>query len=270
VGADVLHSVSASGVLFVTLNDPARRNALNEIMLRALEAELDRAERDETIRAFVLRGAGGVFCAGGDFASFKALIATRETEGSADPIGRNNRSFGALLVRLLNLPVPTIAVVAGAAVGGGTGLAATCDVVLAHSAATFATPETSLGFAPAQIAPFIASRIGRQRAARFLCEARRIDAQEALAIGLADAVADDIDTALLSQLERLGRSEPAAVRATKRILAHGGPREAQLDFAAACFAHGLRSNATEGIAAFAAKRAPAWFRSLEALPEMPR
>ena len=266
----MLHSVSAAGILFVTLNDPAHRNALNEAMLRALEAELTRVEQDETVRAFVLRGAGGVFCAGGDFAAFKAMMGTTLLGGEFDPIARNNRTFGALLVRLADLPVPTIAAVAGGAAGGGCGLAAACDVVLAHTAALFATPETSLGIPPAQIAPFIAARIGRPRAARMLCEGQRVKAQDALAIGLVDVVAEDLDAALLEQLRRLDRAEPAAVRSTKRILAHPGPRDAQLDFAATRFARSLRNTAAEGIEAFTTKRVPAWTRSLDALPEMPR
>jgi isohexenylglutaconyl-CoA hydratase len=270
VPADVLHAVTAAGIVFVTLNDPARRNALNERMVDALEEQLAHAEDDKSVRAFVLRGAGGVFCAGGDFASFQALLATPAAAGAPDPIAHNNRGFGRLLTRLADLPVPTIAVVAGAAAGGGTGLAAACDIVLAHTSATFATPETTLGFPPAQIAPFVAARIGRQRAARLLCEGRRLDAQEAVASGLADRVVDDADLALLEQLKRLDRTEPAAVRATKRILNFSGPHDAQLDFAAERFAQGLRGNAAEGIAAFAAKRPPAWMQTLDALPEMPR
>lgn len=265
----MLHTVTASGVLFVTLNQPERRNALTEAMLGALETQLARAERDEALRAFVLRGAGGNFCAGGDFASFKALLAAPARESKPDPVARNNRAFGALLVRLAQLPLPTIAAVSGAAAGGGTGLAATCDLVLAHSSATFATPETTLGFAPAQVAPFIADRIGRRAAARLLCAGRRLSAAEALAVGLADAVVDDLRAALLDELGRLERAEPAALRATKRILAHGGARATQLDFAADAFARGLRSNAEEGLAAFTARRAPVWRQALEALPEMP-
>jgi isohexenylglutaconyl-CoA hydratase len=265
-----LHTVTAAGVLFVTLNDPARRNALNESMLSALEAQIALAEQDDTIRVFVLRGAGGVFCAGGDFGTFKELMGTRAVESSVDPIARNNRAFGSLLTRLVDLSVPTIAIVNGPAAGGGTGLAAACDLVLAHSSATFATPETALGIPPAQIAPFIAARVGRQPATRLLCSGARIDAQEALRLGLADAVTDDLASALLDQLRRFDRAEPAAVRSTKRILAHAGPRSAQLDFAATCFARSLRSTAEEGIAAFTSKRAPAWQQSLPGLPEMPR
>jgi len=266
----MLHSVSAAGVLFVTLNDPARRNALNETLLGALDVELARAEQDEHCRAFVLRGAGGVFCAGGDFALFKAMMATPVADHESDPVARNNRAFGALLSRLADLPVPTIAVVVGGAAGGGTGLAAACDYVLAHASAMFATPETRLGIPPAQIAPFIAARIGRPAAARLLCEGRRLDAAEALRIGLVDAVAEDVDGALLELIHRFDHAEPAALRSTKRILAQTGPRGLQLDFAATCFARSLRTTAAEGIAAFTAKRAPAWQQSLAALPEMPR
>ncbi|HTT09655.1 MAG TPA: enoyl-CoA hydratase/isomerase family protein [Burkholderiaceae bacterium] len=266
----MLHSVSAAGVLFVTLNDPARRNALNATLLAALDVELARAEEDEQCRAFVLRGAGGVFCAGGDFALFKAMMATPMPDHAADPVARDNRAFGAMLARLADLPVPTVAVVVGRAAGGGTGLAVACDYVLAHTSAMFATPEVRLGIPPAQIAPFVAARIGRPAAARLLCEGRRLDAQEALRIGLVEAVVEDVDAALLELIHRFDQAEPAALRSTKRILAQTSPRELQLDFAAECFARSLRSTASEGIAAFTAKRAPAWQQSLAALPEMPR
>lgn len=268
--SDTLHAVTKAGVVFVTLNDPARRNALNTPMVDALAQQLAHAEDNTSLRAFVLRGAGGVFCAGGDFGSFKSMLAAPPPPGAPDPIAENNRAFGRQLSRLADLPVPTIAVVAGAAAGGGTGLAAACDIVIAHASATFATPEVTLGFPPAQIAPFIAARIGRPRALRLLCEGRRLDAHEALAIGLADTVTDDTDAALLAQLRGFQRSEPAALRATKRIVTFNGPREDQLDFAAQHFAHALRANASEGLAAFAAKRAPAWTQPLDVLPEMPR
>lgn len=267
--AEVLHATTAAGVVFVTLNDPAHRNALNERMLAAFDAQLASVENDASVRAFVVRGAGGVFCAGGDFGSFKSMLAAPRADGAPDPIAESNRAFGHLLTRLARLPVPTIALVTGAAAGGGTGLAATCDLVLAHTSATFATPETTLGFAPAQIAPFVAARIGAQRAARLLCAGRRLDAHEALAFGLADRVVDDPTQALLEELRRFDRAEPAALRATKRILAFTGSRDAQLDFAAQRFAEGLRANAEEGIAAFAAKRPPRWAQGLTALPEMP-
>ncbi len=266
---EVLHAVTAAGVVFVTLNDPAHRNALNERMLAGIEAQLAHAENDASVRAFVLRGAGGVFCAGGDFGSFKSMLAAPRAGAAPDPIADNNRAFGRLLTRLANLPVPTIAVVAGAAAGGGTGLAAACDLVLAHRSATFATPETTLGFPPAQIAPFVAARIGVQRAARLLCAGRRLDANEAFAFGLADRVVDDTNLALLEELRRFERAEATALRATKHILAFAGSRDAQLDFAAQRFAEGLRANAEEGIAAFAARRPPRWAHALTALPEMP-
>lgn len=268
--SDTLHAVTKAGVVFVTLNDPARRNALDGALVAALARQLAQAEDDPSLRAFVLRGAGGVFCAGGDFGSFKSMLATAPQPGAPDPIAENNRAFGRLLSQLADLPVPTIAVVGGAAAGGGTGLAAACDIVIAHTSATFATPEVTLGFPPAQIAPFIAARIGRTRALRLLCEGRRLDAHEALAIGLADTVTDDTDAALLAQLRAFERSEPAALRATKRIVASHGSRDDQLDLAAQHFAHALRANATEGLAAFAAKREPAWTQPLDVLPEMPR
>jgi len=260
----MLHSVTTAGVLFVTLNDPAHRNVLNESMLSALGAELARTEQDETIRAFVLRGAGGVFCAGGDFTTFRTLMGTTTPGAGPDPIARNNRAFGALLTRLVDLPVPTIAVVVGAAAGGGTGLAAACDVVLAHSSATFSTPETGLGIPPAQIAPFVAARIGVARTRRLALTGTRFDGREAERIGLVDQACADtaaLDAALAATLADISRCAPGANAAIKKLLlaSRTTPRDELLDQSADAFAACLRGpEGQEGVTAFLGKRKPRW------------
>ena len=229
--------------VFATLDAPATRHALSDAMVAGLADAVVRAEAQANIRALVIRGAGGTFCAGGDFGRFRELMGTAAPAEGIDPIARFNRGFGALLERLQASPVATIAVVEGAAIGGGVGLAAVCDFVLAASDAKFGMPEVTLGLPPAQIAPF--------------------DAAQALACGLADEVLDSptLDVRLNALLTELGRAEPAALRATKAILhrRQTEPLSKTLDFAASAFAAALRSGtAAEGLAALSAKRPAAW------------
>ena len=249
--------------VYARLDAPATRNALSEAMVAGLGNALALAESQPAVRALVIRGAGGTFCAGGDFSGFRSLMAEPMPEGGVDPIVGFNRGFGALLERIHASPVATIAVVEGAAMGGGCGLAATCDFVLAASDAQFAMPEVTLGLPPAQIAPFVAARLGHGMALRLLLTGRRIPAAQALACGLVDelhagAALDERLTALLTEL---GRAEPAALRATKAILQRRAtePLGATLDFAAQAFAAALRcGTAAHGLAAMAAKCPPAW------------
>ena len=249
--------------VFATLDAPASRNALSDAMVSGLSDAIALAESQPATRALVIRGAGGTFCAGGDFSRFRELMATNAPTEGVDPIARFNRGFGTMLERLSACQVATIAVVDGAAMGGGVGLAASCDFVLAASTAQFGMPEVTLGLPPAQIAPFIAARLGRGAALRLLLTGKRIVASQALACGLADEVheGDALDARLNALLTELGRAEPAALRATKAILQKpsGDTLSTALDFASSAFAASLRSGtAAEGLAALSAKRLAAW------------
>ena len=249
------------------LEAPASRNALTDEMVSGLRQALGDAAQDPAARAVLLRGAGGTFCAGGDFSRFRGLMAEPAPAHGADPIALFNRAFGAMLEVLVNSPLLTVACVEGAAMGGGCGLAAACDVVLAADNAVLATPEVTLGLPPAQIAPFVAARLGKRQALRLLASGQRVGAAEALRIGLVDEVVPqtDIDAALQSWTARLQRAEPQALRATKAILAQdrsGAALGQALDFAAEAFARSLRSGtASEGLDALLAKRPPAWATS---------
>ena len=168
-----------------------------------------------------------------------------------------------LLERLSAAQVVSVAVVEGGAIGGGVGLAACCDFVLAAANAQFGTPEATLGLPPAQIAPFVAARLGEGPALRLLVTGRRVKANEALACGLADEVHEPgaLDERLTALLTELGRCEPAALRAIKAILRHRRTASLSdtLDFASGRFAAALRSGAAaEGLAAMSAKRAAQW------------
>ena len=256
------------GVVTLTLDRPNARNALTSEMIDTLTQAFEAAQRAPETRAVVLRAEGTTFSAGGDFAAFRALMATPPPPGEPDPIVAFNRAFGALLERLATLDVPTIAVASGSAHGGGVGLVAACDFAFARADATFRMPEVTLGLPPAQIAPFVADRIGRGPALRCMLTGAPVAAPEALRIGLIDEIAADdagLEAIVRRTLDALGRAEPAAVRATKRIVLRGreAPRPATLDFAAERFASALRSGtASEGIAALAERRHSAWCEAL--------
>ena len=265
----MVHIETRGNFCFATLDAPATRNALTDAMVRDLLAAVERAGASPTTRALILRGKGPAFCAGGDFSRFRELIAAEP--GAVDPIVGFNRAFGSLLEGLHDAPIATIAVLEGAAFGGGVGLAASCDFVLAAGNAELATPEVTLGLPPAQIAPFIAARLGEAAALRLLLTGRRLTAADAHACGLVDEVvaAEQIENRLDALLAQLTRAEPAALRATKAIVQHRRTHAMRdtLDFAARQFAAALRSGApSEGLAAFAARRKPAWAQGDEGTP----
>jgi isohexenylglutaconyl-CoA hydratase len=259
---------------FARLNRADKRNALSEPMLDGLLAVFEAVRGDDSARGLVLWGAGANFCAGADFSSLQQLLSAPATPGqdAVDPIAAHNRRFGVVLEQLVALPVASIAVVRGAAIGGGCGLAAACDRVVTSDDATFACPEVRLGVAPAQIAPFLVRRMGAVRASWLMMCAQRLDAESARSAGLADVVAttQELPGAVHAELGLLAAVEPAALRATKVIAARSLtlPLAAALGGAAADFAVLLRSGVPlEGMAASRERRAPAWASTVPDLPE---
>ncbi|AVP58466.1 enoyl-CoA hydratase/isomerase family protein [Pulveribacter suum] len=249
-----------------TLNAPASRNALSDGMVGALLAAAGRARGDAGLRGVVLRGAGGHFCAGGSLGGFAKAIGQPLAEGAADPLVPINRRFGALLEALCALPQWLIAVVEGAAMGGGVGLVCCADHVLAAEGAQFATPEVTLGVVPAQIAPFVVRRLGPTAARRWLLTGQRHGAAAALRDGMADEIADadGLQAALNAAVARYAQAAPQAVAATKRLLLEEReqPLPDLLDAAAQLFAQSLRgSEAPLGLAAFGARQPAPWSMS---------
>lgn len=259
--------------LYVTLNRPEVKNALSDEMVDELNALLDGIAPDRTLRSLIVRGAGGTFCAGADIkgfhASFQAPAPAAGGAAAPDPITTRNRLFGAFLTKFNQLPQTTVAVVEGAAFGGGLGLMCVFDVVLCAMDTRFALSETGLGIPPAQIAPFVARRVGLTTARRIALTGTRFDGAHAHAIGLVNFVANDAAEleALLSRvLNDVGRCAPGANAATKRILLESldEPIEGVLDRAAEAFAAQLRGpEGREGVMAFLEKRPAAWVDKVE-------
>lgn len=250
-----------AGVARLTFQRPQVRNALIHEMMVEIGDAIRRVGADRSARVLVLRGAGGHFCAGGDL---NAMVDTPPPAADGDdPTLRAYRMFGDVLEELNRLPLAVVAVVEGSCVGGGFGMAAASDIVLAAEGARFGLPEPRHGFIPSQIIPAIMRRIGQAATRRIAVAAEIIDAAEALRIGLADQVVPDreIDAALQKLLEKLHRNAPRAVAAVKALViaAAEQPVEATLDQGARTLMELLRGpEAKEGIAAFLAKRPPNW------------
>ncbi|WP_034386976.1 enoyl-CoA hydratase/isomerase family protein [Comamonas composti] len=244
-----------------TLNAPASRNALTDAMVEQLLAACERARGDAQLRFIVLRGAGGHFCAGGSLGGFADSIGQPPGAG-VDPLIEANRSFGRLLEALCALPQWLLAAVEGAAMGGGLGLVACADQVLAAADAQFAAPEVTLGVVPAQIAPFLVWRLGAGTARQWLLQGQRYTAQQALNDGLVQQIAGhDFEQAIEARLQVMRVSGPLALASTKRLLwAMEAPRIGSLlDTAAREFAQALRRpEAAQGLKAFAARAKAPW------------
>jgi methylglutaconyl-CoA hydratase len=247
----------ADGVRTITLRRPERRNALNAEMQNELIAALKGAE-DARARVVVLAGEGEAFCAGLDLAVLRDM-AGESAEQHREEADRTARMFRALW----DVDVPTIAVVQGAAVAGGTGLATICDFTLAAPEAKFGYTEARIGFVPALVSAYLALQVGDKVARGLLLSARLFGADEAMRMGLVNEVVALNGLAARAQelAVELMRNSPESLRATKRLL-----RAQQEERLATALELAMDANAAsrltadfrEGVAAFVEKRKPVW------------
>lgn len=251
------------GVLQITLNRPQVRNAMSLQMVQELASIFDRIAGNTAVRAVILRGADGHFCAGGDI---KDMISARSrlAESADDPFYALNRAFGRLLMQVESAPQVVIVLLEGAVLGGGFGLACVSDVALARETCQFGLPETSLGVIPAQIAPFVVKRIGLTQARRLALLGARFDGQEAWRLGLVHQLLEaqaDAEAALSAIIQQVMRCAPEANAKTKALLLRVGeePMNPLLDDAARDFSQAVQgAEGTEGTLAFMQKRKPRW------------
>lgn len=252
------------GVLRVTLNRPESRNAMSAEMLADLGAVFEAVRDRREVRAIVLRGAGGHFCAGADLKSMMAGGLKAPAPGEPDPIAGVNRAFGSLLRQVSATPQVVIAICEGAVLGGGFGLACVSDIAFAHADARFGMPETTRGLPPAQIAPFVVERIGLTQARRLCLTGAQFRGAEALRLGLVHECygsEDELASRLDETLQQVLNCAPQANALTKEIILKVARTDMDtvLDDAAQKFAACARGpEAPEGITAFMQKRAPKW------------
>jgi len=250
--------------LHVTLNRPQVKNALNPVLIGELRTVFQNLRDRRDVKAVILRGAGGTFCAGADLKNMEQSLGDKPLPGQKDQIAVNNREYGTFLELVNTTPQVVIAAVEGYAIAGGFGLLCVSDVAICTEDAGFAMSETAIGIVPAQIAPFVAARIGVPATRHLALTAARFKGAEALRLGIVHHLVKDssaLDAKLEEVLKQVDRCAPFANAATKAIVQKVGsePLSSVLDFAADKFAEARRSpEAAEGLRAFAEKRPPKW------------
>ena len=246
--------------LRIVLNRPDVRNAFDEEVIDALSSCAASAAENPDLRVVVLSGAGKAFCAGADLAWMGKAIAYSQVENLADA-----EDFALMLERLDTLPMPLIGRVHGAALGGGVGLAAVCDVVIAADDATFGLTEVKLGILPAVISPYVLRKIGVSAARELLLTGSRFGAVRARELGLVHEVVPqaELDAAVERRIADVLTSGPSAVAAAKaliRDIANESPKDLIGLTTSRIAAQRVSPEGQEGIRAFLQKRKPDWSR----------
>jgi methylglutaconyl-CoA hydratase len=256
--SDPVTVIKEKAIARVRLNRPEVRNALDpQTIARLTEIFLDSA-RDESLRAVILEGEGAIFCGGADIKYMRAALNLSEEENFQDAL-RLSDMFSAID----NCPCITLAKVQGAALGGGAGLIAVCDIVLAEEDALFGFTEAKLGIVPAVISPFVLRKIGQSHARALFPAAERFSAQRAQRIGLVHEIVPpgQLEALAESKMQELLTSGPSAARLAKDIARTVGgksPDEARQWTAERIASQRVSNEGQEGLRAFLDKRRPAW------------
>ena len=245
-------------VEYVTLNRPDVRNAFNEHVIADLTAWANAAHRDSTLRVVVFGGAGKVFSAGAD-AAWMAKMANY----SRDENIRDARAGAEMFLAINTVPAIVIGRIQGAALGGGSGLAAVCDIVVAGADAIFGFTETKLGILPAMISPYVLQKIGASAARELFLTGMRFDAKKAKAIGLVHSIvaATELDDAVDGYVREALGASPTAVARAKALIPNvlgRAPADVVGITADAIATQRVSAEGQEGLKAFLEKRQPSW------------
>lgn len=257
----------AGSVIYLTLNRPEARNAMNLRMVEEIRDFFAEIRDDRSIRCVVISGAGQHFCAGADIKEMRnPANQTREAQS------RYGNSLDDMLLAVQRAPQVTIAAVKGAAMGGGFGLVCVTDIAVADESIKMALPEVRLGIAPAVVSPYVIERIGLTRTRQLALTGRFLDGTSALELGLVQDVAPAgmLDIIVDDYLKDILRGSPHALAATKELLFHVAAAPS-LDESRAYRINTLNrlrssKDGREGMAAFAQKRPPYWVEEPIELP----
>jgi methylglutaconyl-CoA hydratase len=251
---------TTDGVVFVTINRPEKRNAFDAATIAALYEAFETLQGADHVRVVFVRGAGGTFSAGADLAWMRDAADWSEGDNRDDAMG-----LARMLKALHDVPALTVAIVEGAAMGGGAGIVAACDMAVAVKGTRFAFSEVKLGLIPATIAPYVVEAVGARTARALFMTADLFDADAALKFGLIGHVlesADQIDGFVTAFADSMKACAPGAVGDAKRLVHHvaghrldGGLME---DTARRIARARVSAEGQEGVRAFLEKRKPSW------------
>ena len=211
---DLLYEIEGATAV-LTLNRPEKRNALNDSLINSLKAALHETDKNDGVRAIVIRGAGTDFCSGADLS-----VLQKVAEGSILDNLDDANNLMELLALIRRIKVPVIAAVKGRALAGGCGLATACDLVLATKTARFGYPEVKIGFVPAMVMAILRRNTSEKRAFELITRGFEFDAADAEKYGLVnqiydEAAFDDEVKSYAASFEKVSRS---AVMLSKRLL----------------------------------------------------
>ena len=247
------------GIALLTLNRPEVHNAFDDALISSLLEALRRLSEDSNVRVLCLTGAGASFSAGADLNWMRRAANFSEEDNTADA-----HQLAAMLRTLDEFPCPTLALVNGAAFGGGIGLVAACDIAIASTQARFSLSEVRLGLVPATISPYVVAAIGQRAARRFYLTGERFDANTAHSIDLVHEVVphDELKAAGEKIIDTLLSGGPKAQAVAKHLIKQTAPARDRdhLDAWTARLIAEIRQTdeAAEGLAAFFDKRPAAW------------
>ena len=259
--SEVLLDVDARGVATVTLNRPEVNNAYDAALISGLLKGMDSLEKTPGLRVVVLKGNGKHFQAGADLKWIRGVAPKSQADNE-----KASRDTGTAVRRLNELPVPTVALVQGGCFGGGTGVIAACDVVIAADNALFSIAETRWGLMAGIILPQLADAIGARQVRRYALTGERFSAEEARRIGLVHEVVPLAELAAAGErvVDQLLQNAPEANAVTKaRALQFAFGRMTDETFDSLVVEHAAKrrsDEAAEGLASFAEKRPATWYR----------
>ena len=251
---------TSDGMVFITINRPDKKNAFDAATIAALREAFESLHGADHVRAVFVRGAGGTFCAGADLGWMRSAADWSESDNRDDAM-----NLAEMLKALRDIPALTVALVEGAAMGGGAGLVAACDRAVAVANAKFAFSEVKLGLIPATIAPYVVEAVGPRTARALFATGELFTAEQALQFGLVSEVlasSDDIDAYVERLATTMKATAPGAVGDAKRLvhdvageeIDHGLMVETAKRIARAR----VSPEGQEGVRAFLDKRKPSW------------
>lgn len=247
-----------AGVARVVLARPEVRNAFDDAMIAEVTATFEELASDGATRVVVLAGEGKAFCAGADLAWMKRMVTWGEEENRRDA-----EALGRMFLAIDSCPKPVVGRIHGAALGGGAGLVAVCDVAVCADGTLLGTTEVRLGIVPAVISPFVVRKVGESHARRWFLTGERLDAEAALRAGLVHVVVPEaeLDAEVDRVVDALLLGGPEALAVSKGLAKRMGrvpTDEALAEAAGIIAARRVSSEGQEGMEAFLAKRPPAW------------
>lgn len=250
-------------IVRINLNRPDVHNAFNNTMIRELGDAFNVIKGDESIRVVILTGKGKSFCAGADISWLRDIVNYSYNQNLEESL-----NLAEALHKLYVLPKPTIAMVNGAAIGGGNGFLSACDIVVASEEARFGLSEVKIGLVPAAISPYVIRRIGESKAREYFLTGKRISAQKALEIGLVNEVVphEKLDEKVEEVAQLLLTSGPEAIASCKELIFNVlrmSLEEAKTYTARMIANLRISEEGQEGMAAFLEKRKPKWIKKSE-------